>query len=318
MGVLREVGDLRASRGPLHCALGVFDGLHRGHQEVLRLADAGAAASGGTAVIVSFSPHPIEILRPAFAPIPITPPWQQAKVVEHYFPNFDIAFIPFSKELSHLGGESFLDWLRMEVGSESLKQIAVGKDWVFGKNRSGSFGTLSEWGRNSGVLIEGASIASWDGERISSTRIREQILKGKFDYVESLMGRPFALMGEVVHGQALARTLGFPTANIEIGQTITPPRGVYAVESRLLHGDRADSWMPGVANLGFRPTVANGASALVFEVHLLDSELDLYGQVLETRFCRYIREERKFAGLEALKAQVLSDRDAAQSFFGSR
>ncbi len=315
METTRAVSDLRASRGPLHCALGVFDGLHRGHQEVLQLAADGAAASGGTPVIVSFAPHPIEILRPAFAPIPITPPQQQAEVVEHYFPDYEIAFIPFSEELSRLEGQAFLDWLQEQVGPHQLKQIAVGKDWVFAKNRSGSFETLVQWGAKNGVSIDGASIASWEDERISSTRIREQILKGEFEAVEEMLGRPFSLIGEVVHGQALARTLGFPTANIEIGSTITPPRGVYAVESRLLADGEACPWMPAVANLGFRPTVADGAPALVFEVHLLDADQDLYGELLETRFCHFLRAERKFTALNALKAQVLADREAAHAFF---
>jgi riboflavin kinase/FMN adenylyltransferase len=296
---LDKLEDLAAQDGPLHLALGVFDGVHIGHRAVIARAVDAAKADGGRAFVVTFSPHPIRVIAPGKAPSSLLATLDEKAEVVKGLGVEGLLVIRFDAEFAKMPAEDFV----RKLATGNVASISVGEDWRFGSKRLGDVEMLRRMGEKLGFRLNAISPVMWDGERISSTRIRQAIRDGNFDAVEEMLGQPYVISGTVIEGKKLGRTIGFPTANIRPGDQQLPKDGVWAVT--------VDGELKGIANLGMRPTV-DGTERLL-EVHLFDFSGDLYGKELRIRFGRFIREERKFASVEELKAQIARDVVAAEA-----
>ena len=303
MQVLRSIDALSSLPGPLALAVGVFDGIHLGHQEVIRAAQEHATQHHGTAVVVTFDPHPIQVLRPGSAPRLLCGPRHQQLIlaqtgIEH------LLACPFTTETAKTPAHEFIQ--QLVSASRPLGCISVGYTWSFGHRRAGNIHLLMEMGQSHDFAVYGVPPLKIEGAVVSSTLIREAISLGNFSTAATLLGRDYSVFGTVIEGKKLGRQLGFPTANVDVENEQLPPLGVYAVKART-----DTEWLPAVANLGRRPTVVANAEPNL-EVHLLDWSGDLYGKDLEVRFTRLLRPEMKFNSLDELKAQIARDVQAAK------
>ncbi|MFO1482589.1 MAG: bifunctional riboflavin kinase/FAD synthetase [Verrucomicrobiaceae bacterium] len=304
MQVLRSIDSLAQLPGPLALAVGVFDGLHLGHQEVIRAAQEHATQHHGTAVVVTFDPHPVQILRPGSAPKLLCGPRHQQSVLKQIGIRCLLA-CPFTPETARTPARAFIQ--QLVHAAKPLGCISVGYTWSFGHQREGDIHLLMELGQQHDFAVYGVPPLRIHGEIASSTLIREAVSKGDLARAALFLGREYSVFGPVVEGQHLGRQLGFPTANVAVENEQLPPLGVYAVQARV-----QDDWLPAVANLGRRPTIAPDADPSL-EVHLLDWNGDLYGKDLEVRFTCFLRSEMKFNGLDELKAQIARDIEAARA-----
>ncbi|MGL5017813.1 MAG: bifunctional riboflavin kinase/FAD synthetase [Luteolibacter sp.] len=305
MLIRNRLEDLPALDAPLHLALGVFDGVHIGHQAVIARAVEAAEREGGLAGLLTFDPHPIRVIAPNKAPTALLGTLDhKARVVADLGLKL---FIPlhFDHEFAKMGASEFLEKLM----AAPVRTIAVGEDWRFGHHRSGDVPFLEKEAAARGFHLEAVPPVMHDGDRISSTRIRQAIRDGNLGDAEIMLGRPYAVTGTVVMGNQLGRTLDFPTANLATGEAQLPPDGVWAVRAILPEGRKLE----GVANLGVRPTLDGTHRSL--EVHLFDFSGDLYGQELEIRFVDYLRAEVKFPSLDALRTQIQQDAAKAKEIF---
>lgn len=304
MLIRKRLEDLPALGVPLHLALGVFDGVHVGHQAVIARAVEAANRSGGLAGLLTFDPHPIRVIAPQKAPTSLLETLEhKARAVGDYGVGL---FIPlhFDMEVAKMEASEFIDRLMVSP----VRTLAVGEDWRFGHNRSGDVNFLRAEAAKRGFTLEAVPPVMHDGERISSTRIRQAIRDGNLDAAAQMLGRQYAVCGTVVEGKKLGRTIGFPTANLATGDAQLPPDGVWAVRVRLPDGRE----IPGVANLGLRPTVDGTSRSL--EVHLFDFSNDIYSQELEVRFEKYLRAEIKFPSLDTLRLQIQQDAAEARTY----
>ena len=285
-------------------ALGNFDGVHRGHQRVIAQAAEAAARLGAPLGVVTFDPHPRRIFHPDEPAFHLMTPNQQARALAGLGVQ-RLHLLPFTPELAAMSDRAFAT----EVLQEGLgvRHVAAGFDISFGKDRTGDTEDLRRYGAELGFSVSIAE-AVGDGpqEKFSSTQVRNALRDGHPEEAATILGRPFAIEGEVQKGRQLGRTLGFPTANVPLGDYVQPKFGVYAVRIRLADGRRLD----GVASLGINPTVANDEPRL--EVWIFDFDGDLYGQVIETELAAYLRPEAKFPSLEAMTAQVMADAEDAR------
>ncbi len=304
MQVLRSIDSLSSLTGPLALAVGVFDGIHLGHQEVIRAAQEHATQHHGTAVVVSFDPHPTQVLRPGSAPKLLCGPRHQRLLLSQNGIACLLA-CPFTAETAKTPARDFIQ--QLVRASRPLGCISVGYTWSFGHRREGNIHLLMEMGQEHDFAVYGVPPLKIEAQVVSSTLIREAVSNGDFAKAAQFLGRDYTVFGTVIEGQKLGRQLGFPTANVDVENEQLPPLGVYAVEARI-----DTQWIPGVANLGRRPTVAAAADPSL-EVHLLDWNGDLYGKDLEVRFIRHLRSEMKFSSLDELKAQIARDIVAARS-----
>jgi riboflavin kinase/FMN adenylyltransferase len=303
MTVLHRLQDLAQFTEPVVLAFGVFDGVHLGHQAVLK--SAATLADGALVVVFTFHPHPARLLRPESAPKLLCSPPHELELLRRTGVNA-VLRCPFDLALAQLEAEVFLEQIRQHC--PTLKGMCVGEDWRFGKGRTGDVALLKDWGQRYGIVIHGVAQFAVGGEAVSSTRIRQAVSGGDLAEAARLLGRPYGVFGTVVAGRQLARTLGFPTANLAVENEQLPPAGVYVVQVRLAD----QSLVRGVANLGRRPTVTPDEQELNLEVHLLDFSADLYGHALEVEFLHRLRDEQTFPGLDALKAQIAADVEATQ------
>jgi riboflavin kinase/FMN adenylyltransferase len=308
MIVLNDIRDLSRLKGPIALAIGVFDGLHLGHQEVIRDAMDFAQTHGGTAVVLTFDPHPIRFLRPQLAPKLVCSNRHWMVLMKRFGLSHALV-LPFTEEVARTSASVFVE--RLVRSSDPLGFISVGYDWAFGKGREGNIHRLMELGQEHGFGVYGVPSVKVNGEVVSSTLIRETLRVGDLNKTKNLLGRDYSILGEVIKGKQLGRTLGFPTANIRLGELELPPTGVYAVNVRSVADDSIMS--KGVANLGYRPTVDLDASMPSLEVNLFDFSSDLYGVELEVSLVQKIRNEQKFASLEELKSQILTDAEIARA-----
>jgi len=304
-GVLRTIGELRNLPGPLFLAIGVFDGVHLGHQAVIRRALEAARRDQGTAVVVTFDPHPVRVLRPEQAPRLLTSTAHKLRLIRdlgvahQLVIHFDHAFAATSPE----------DFIRaLAFAARPLREICVGFEWSFGKGRAGNLALLERMGTELGFAEVGVPAVEAEGEIISSTLIRGAVASGDLARAARLLGREFTILGTVVEGDRVGRKLGFPTANLSAHNEQYPPNGVYAVEAR-----RNGQMLPGVANIGVRPTVKNAGGERLLEVHLFDFHEEIYGEDLEIAFRKFLRPEQKFASLEELRRQIESDATQARA-----
>jgi riboflavin kinase/FMN adenylyltransferase len=307
MNVLRSISDLSKLPGPLFLAIGVFDGVHLGHQAVISTSARHAKDAHGTAVVVTFDPHPVKVLRPNRAPHLLTATQHKIALIRdlgvaHLLVlHFDRAFAATSPE----------DFVRQLVeNSRPLREICVGHEWSFGKGRAGNLALLKELGRIHDFNVIGVEAVKVNGEVVSSTAIRKAVEEGNLVKATQMLGREYTILGTVVRGEQLGRQLGFPTANLSAHSEQFPPNGVYVAEARL-----GGALYRGVANLGFRPTVSAGKSERLLELHLFDLDREIYGEEMEVRFLRYLRPEQKFPDVEALRAQIASDVQQARESF---
>jgi len=313
MDMLVEIADLKRLKGPLHLAIGVFDGLHLGHQAVIEAAQRSAAESGGTVVVVTFDPHPIEVLSPGNAPRMLTASGHKRLILERQMGVRQVLVVPFTREFAEQTGEQFVESLIDAAPAGGIARICVGRSWQFGRRRSGNVALLESLGERFSFEVTGVDTVEVRGMRVSSTRIREAIGAGDFEVAAALLGRVYTVFGTVIRGRQLGRTIGFPTANLTVHSEQLPPTGVYAVRVT----GSGDSWN-GVANLGYRPTVEGGEVKRLLEVHLFGLDSEIYGEDLEVEFVEFIRPEQKFDGLESLKRQIGRDVAAVLSFFEKR
>ena len=299
MRIHSSIAELATVPGPVCLAIGVFDGVHLGHQAVIRRALEDAKAAGGTAVVVTFDPHPVRVMRPHQAPRLLTSTRHKAQLIERLGVS-DLLVLPFTPELSAMAPEAFV---RALYGAcRPLLEICVGHTWSFGKNRAGNLELLKKMGDELGFDEIGLPAVEIGGEIASSTAVRAAVEAGDLERAARFLGRDFTILGTVVHGDHLGRTIGFPTANLSAHNEQFPPNGVYAVEA--LCESRV---LPGVVNIGVRPTIATASGERVLELHLFDFTADIYGQEVEVAFRRFLRPEQKFADLDALKAQIARD-----------
>jgi riboflavin kinase/FMN adenylyltransferase len=290
---------------PLHLALGVFDGVHLGHQAVIAKAVAAAEKSGGSAGVLTFDPYPLRVLAPEKAPKRLLASLDhKAQILGELGVDFLLA-LPFDHQRAAQEAEEFV----REIIAVGVKTIAVGEDWKFGRARRGDTALLSHLADSLGFTLETTPPVMMDGERISSTRIRQSIRDGRLDIAAKMLGRPYTVAGRVAEGRKLGRQLGFPTANVEPGEEQFPPDGVWVVKVR-----HDGSIWGGVANLGMRPTVDGVSRSL--EVHLFDFAQNLYGWPIEVEFVQFLRGERKFGSLDELKAAIQSDAESARQILG--
>jgi riboflavin kinase/FMN adenylyltransferase len=293
-------------------ALGNFDGVHRGHQAVIGTAQAKARELGTGAAVLTFEPHPREFFKPGQPSFRLTPLRIKVRQLEAMGVD-DLFVLPFGPRLAQMSAEAFV--IEVLVEGLAAQHVVVGYDFVFGRERRGNAALLADLGKLHGLGVTSVAAAASDqGEVYSSTKIREHLQAGRPMSATALLGRPWEIEGRVEHGDRRGRQLGFPTANIAIGDYLEPRLGVYAVKAGIDMG-AATRWVDGVANLGRRPTV--GGTRVQLEVHLFDVALDLYGRHLRVAFIDFLRPEMKFAGLDALKAQIAQDSARAREILAA-
>jgi riboflavin kinase / FMN adenylyltransferase len=307
MRVLRSISELAELSGPLYLAIGVFDGVHLGHQAVISTSARHATEARGTAVVVTFDPHPVKVLRPNDAPHLLTATQHKIALIRD-LGVAHLLVLHFDKTFAATSPEDFV--LQLVDGSKPLREICVGHEWSFGKGRAGNLALLKKLGASHGFNVIGVEAVKVNGEVVSSTAIRQAIEAGNLVKATQMLGREYTILGTVVRGEQLGRKLGFPTANLSAHSEQFPPNGVYVTEARI-----GGTLYRGVANLGFRPTVTAGKPERLLELHLFDLDREIYGEEMEVRFLRYVRAEQKFADVEALKTQIAADvRQARESF----
>ena len=296
--------DLVPSQRGAAAAVGAFDGVHRGHQAVIGAAREAANSLGAPLAVVTFEPHPRRWFQPDAAPFRLMTTGQMARALEAQGVK-RLYVLPFDAEMAAMSDEAFArDVLAEGLG---LRHAAVGFDFTYGRGRTGSPEALTRIGRDLGFSVSVTErVDDRSGLKLSSSAVREALAAGDMARATRILGRPFAIEGEVVHGDKRGRTIGVPTANVRLGDYMRPAYGVFATRTRLADGRVVD----GVANLGVRPMFEIAEPLL--EVWLFDFVGDLYGQTVETTLVAQLRGEMKFDCLDALKAQIDSDAEMAQ------
>jgi riboflavin kinase/FMN adenylyltransferase len=290
---------------PTSVALGNFDGIHRGHRQVIQ--PILGLDNLTISTVVTFHPHPQEFFAKQRRAL-LTPIAEKA----HYLSELglqQLVLLPFNQELANLSPQAFVE--EILVQRLQAQQISVGQDFCFGRQRSGTTVDLQAIAAQYGIPVQVAPLHICHGERISSSAIRHALCEGNLERANQLLGRPYSLLGKVIQGQQLGRTIGFPTANLQLPpEKFLPCHGVYSVWVYCLSSGTQKP-LPGVMNLGNRPTV--DGTKLSVEVHLLDWAGDLYGESLMVNLEGFLRPEQKFASLDELKVQIQADCDVARS-----
>jgi riboflavin kinase/FMN adenylyltransferase len=307
MRILRAIDQLESLDGPTHLAIGVFDGVHIGHQAVIGRALESAARIGSSAVVVTFDPHPVRVLRPEKAPRLLTSTRHKLQLIEKMGVNA-VLLLEFTLEFSRTTPEAFVQQLAQSANQ--LSRVCVGEEWTFGANRSGSTVLLKELAPKFHFEVVTVPPVLVDGRVVSSTLIRSAVECGDFGSTAKYLGRPFTILGTVSEGRQLGRRLGFPTANLRAHNELFPPNGVYAAKACFRENEYG-----GVVNIGIRPTIENESGERLLEIHLFDFEKQIYDQDVEVEFLQYLRPEQKFSGIEELKAQIHRDAEAARAIY---
>jgi riboflavin kinase / FMN adenylyltransferase len=307
METLRSISELTRLPGPLFLAIGVFDGVHLGHQSVISTSTSHAQSTDGTPVVVTFDPHPLKVLRPHHAPHLLTATQHKIAFIRDLGVRH-LLVIKFDKAFAGTAPEDFIE--QIVTHSKPLREICVGHEWSFGKDRRGNLDLLKKLGTRLNFNVVGIPPVTVNGTVVSSTAIRQAVEAGDLAKAARMLGREYTILGTVVRGDNLGKRIGFPTANLSAHSEQFPPNGVYFAEATFdgkVH--------PGLVNLGYRPTVSSGKSERILEIHLLDFDRDIYGKDLEVRFIRYLRSEQKFDSLEELVRQIERDIRQARELF---
>jgi len=306
MQLVRGLHNLRPRHRGCVATIGNFDGVHRGHQAIIARLRERAAELGLPSCVVIFEPQPREFFAPDKAPARLTRLREKLCLLEQQGID-QVLCLAFNRRLRELSAAEFVQAVLVE--GLAVRHLEVGDDFRFGCDRAGDFDFLLRAGAAEGFSVEAATTIEVDGQRVSSTRLREVLARGDLQAAQALLGRPVSLTGRIVHGQKLGRQLGAPTANVQLKRRSTPLSGVYMV-SLVLDG----SPHPGVANIGMRPSVRSDGQPHL-EVHLLDLQADLYGRRAQVVFHHKLRDEQRFASLEALKAAISADIAAARDYW---
>jgi riboflavin kinase/FMN adenylyltransferase len=286
-------------RGPLSIAIGVFDGVHIGHQALIRQTAEGAKQQGGRALAATFDPLPIQALAPGAPPSALTDVEERARLL-HDAGASDVVVFHFTRDFAALSADEFI---RRLADAGEVRQIFVGEDFQFGHDRGGNVRALAAAGPRYGFAVVVARPVTEGGEVVSSTRIRNALLAGDVEGAARLLGRPYSVRGTVVHGAKRGRALGFPTINLAVApERILPRDGIYAMSVRV-----RDEEVAAAASLGVRPTFGGGDRTL--EAYLLDWEGDVYGDRIEAAFVKHLRDELRFASAIELSEQIARDVD---------
>jgi riboflavin kinase / FMN adenylyltransferase len=299
MRILRSISELSELSGPVFLAIGVFDGVHLGHQTVISTSARHAKDANGTPVVVTFDPHPAKVLRPDDAPHLLTATQHKIALIRD-LGVAHLLVLQFDRQFAATAPDEFVR--QLVTNSRPLREICVGHEWSFGKGRAGNLALLKELGTAYDFDVVGVPAVTVNGEVVSSTAIRRAVADGDLIKATQMLGREYTILGTVKEGEKLGRKLGFPTANLSAHSEQFPPNGVYVAEARL-----AGALYRGVANLGYRPTVSSGKPERLLELHLFDLNKDIYGAEVEVRFLRYLRPEQKFENVDALAAQIARD-----------
>lgn len=293
---------------PLHLAIGMFDGVHLGHSAVIEAAVQSARRSGGVAAVLTFSPHPSVLFRPD-NPTPLIMELATKVAMLGELGVESVIVEPFTTDYARIEAEDFLPHLRQQL--PQLSAIYVGENWRFGRGRRGDVALLIAEGRRLGLSVFSAPRVSFDGEPISSTRIRGLLASGEIVAANALLGHTYAAKGVVTRGKQLGRTIGFSTLNLAWSPGLRPRLGVYAVRVR---GEKSTAALPAVANYGLRPTVEQATEPRL-ETHVLGVCPYDSGDEITVEWLRFLRPEMKFSGLDELKAQIGRDVLAARAEF---
>ncbi len=291
---------------PTVLTLGVFDGLHLGHQRIMQTVVDRAKLAGAVPTAITFDPHPRAVLHPASAP-PLL------QTLDQRLSNFEVLgvkqaiVIPFTLDFAASEAEAFLE----NIVRDRLhaKEVYLGKGFAFGKNRGGNIALLREVSGKLGFVADEVDEVQLRGRRVSSSKIRELLAEGSVNLARRMLGRPYGVEGVIIRGNRRGHTIGFPTANLKPHNRVIPRYGVYATAT-LIDG----AWRKSITNIGVRPTFESDADPSI-ESYIFDFDGDLYGDVLRVRFLHRIRDERKFSGIDELKAQIERDSARARNYF---
>lgn len=291
---------------PTVVTLGVFDGLHLGHQRIMETVVERAAAVGAMPTAITFDPHPRSVLHPESAP-PLLQTLDQRLANLEVLGIQQAIVIPFTAEFSRQPAEGFLsDIIRDRLHA---KEVYLGKGFAFGRNRGGTIDLLREKSIELGFVADEVGEVQLRGRRISSSKIRKLLASGHVNLARRMLGRPYGVEGVIIRGNRRGHTIGFPTANLKPHNRVIPRYGVYATAT-LIDG----TWRKSITNIGVRPTFESDAEPSI-ETYIFDFDGDLYGDVLRVRFLHRIRDEKKFSGLDELKAQIEKDSNRARNYF---
>ncbi|MCL1094588.1 bifunctional riboflavin kinase/FAD synthetase [Shewanella kaireitica] len=308
MELIRGIHNILPQHHGCVLTIGNFDGVHRGHAEVINRLVEKAKHLDLPAVVMTFEPQPQEFFRGENAPARLSLLRDKVMLLDELSIERMLC-INFNKKFANYTAEDFVEQLL--VKALGVKYLVVGDDFCFGKQRQGNFDMLRKAGEKFGFAVVSTQSFVLGDKRVSSTEVRRLLAEGNMEQARRLLGHPYILSGKVAHGQKIGRTIGFPTANIALKRKVTPVRGVFAVK---LYWDNSDIY-EGVANVGFRPTVNGQVCQL--EVHLFDFDGDLYGKTVEVELVAKIRDEQPFGSLDALKKQIKNDADRAKALLGS-
>lgn len=307
MELIRGLHNLQPRHRGCVATIGNFDGVHLGHQAVIGQLAERAGELKLPAVVMLFEPQPQEYFRPEQAPARLMRLREKLLALRRYAVD-RVLCVRFDARFAALEADAFIE--QVLVGSLGVRYLAVGDDFRFGAKRRGDFAMLKRAGERHGFQVVNMHSFSVDGERVSSTRIRAALAAADLEAAEKLLGRRYRMSGRVAHGRKLGRTLGIPTANIHLHRHNSPLRGIYVVEMYGLEGEP----LPGVANIGTRPTV--GGTEVILEVHLLDFDRDIYGAHVSVEFLQKLRDEKRFDSIDAMRVEILNDIARARCYFG--
>jgi riboflavin kinase / FMN adenylyltransferase len=307
MRIIRAANELKPEGRKVCLAIGFFDGVHLGHQQIIRQTITDARRHEAVALVITFDQHPNSVVAPNRLPPLIYPLSRKLRTIESLGAD-TLLLIQFDKAFSEQTGEAFIRGLARDLGH--VQSLCVGANFVFGHKRGGNVDLLRKLGAELKFMVHGLAAVSLDGRAVSSTRIREAIRAGDLDGVSQMLGRAYSLAGPVVRGDGLGHQLGFPTANLDTTGLALPPHGVYAV-----HAEAAGKTYRAVLNIGLRPTLQDPHPQLRVEAHLIDFAGELYGQDLEVAFVDKLRGEVKFPSLAELRQQIARDILEAQMRF---
>lgn len=305
MNIIHAANELKPTGGKICLAIGFFDGVHLGHQQIIRQTMADARQHDALALVLTFDRHPNTVVAPNRVPPLIYSLPQKLRAIESLGAD-TLLVIHFDEPFSRQTGEEFICSLARDAGQ--IQSLCVGADFVFGHQRSGNVSLLKKLGGASGFHVHGLAAVSLDNQIVSSTRIRKLIRAGDLDTVSQMLGRPYAISSRVIRGEQLGQQLGFPTANLDPAGLALPPNGVYAALAQV----KGRSYRAAL-NIGFRPTVALKSQVLHIEAHLLDFSDNLYGEELEVQIVEKLRDERKFSSKVELQKQISQDISAVTS-----
>ena len=307
MKIIRSAKEIEPHGRKTCLAIGFFDGVHLGHQHIIRQTIADARQQEALALAVTFDCHPFVVVAPDRVPALIYSLPQKLRAIESLGVDA-LLLIHFDRAFSEQSGQTFISGLAGDLGR--IQSICVGSDFTFGHKRSGNVTLLKKMGHELNFNVHGMAAVSLDGKTVSSTRIREAVQSGDLDAASQMLGRTYSMSGKVIRGDQVGRKLGFPTANVDATGLVLPPLGVYTAHARLDgHSYRA------AVNIGSRPTLKNSSPQIRVEAHLLDFKGEIYDQELELAFMAKLRDEKAFPSLGALKEQIERDVSEARSRF---